>query len=185
MLKNTTDSWGSLARGLHWLIALWIVGQFAFGLWMTDVPPKDERAYYYALHASSGWSLLMLMIVRVVWRFVNPTPGPLASVPGWERTLAKLGVYAIYVAIFATLLAGVFLADAFQTSLAPKIFGVIPAPVFFGPDEATKEVLEDRHETLAYIVIVLAAIHAGAAIYNHVFRKNGLLIRMVPGRVKA
>lgn len=151
---------------------------------MTEVPPKEERAYYYALHASAGWSLLVLMIVRVIWRLMNPTPGPLASVPGWERKLAKLGVYAIYAAIFATLLAGVFLADAFKISLEPKIFGVIPTPVFFGPDEATKEVLEERHVTLAYVVIVLAVIHAAAAIYNHSVRKNGLLIRMVSGRVK-
>ena len=49
MIRNTSESWGWPARILHWLIALMVLGLFAFGLWMVDVAPRRERPYYFAI----------------------------------------------------------------------------------------------------------------------------------------
>jgi cytochrome b561 len=42
MIRNTIESWGWPARTLHWIVAELVIGLFGFGLWMTEVPPREE-----------------------------------------------------------------------------------------------------------------------------------------------
>jgi cytochrome b561 len=74
MIWNTSDSWGWPARSFHWFIALMVLVQFCFGLWMSDVPPRSERLFYYGIHASMGISILALMVLRLLWRLSNRVP---------------------------------------------------------------------------------------------------------------
>lgn len=74
MIWNTSDSWGWPARSFHWVIALMVLVQFCFGLWMSDVPPRSERLFYYGIHASMGISILALMVLRLLWRLSNRVP---------------------------------------------------------------------------------------------------------------
>jgi cytochrome b561 len=181
MLRNTTESWGWLARALHWLIAVWIIGQFGFGLWMGEVPPKEDRVSYYTLHDSSGASLLLLMIARVLWRLVNPTPALPFDIPAWEHTAARVGHFALYVVIIATLGVGWLLASSFTPPLDVRAFGVFPMPHLITGSEETKEILEEVHEYLAFGVILLVIGHTASALAHHFIRKNHVLTRMVSG----
>jgi cytochrome b561 len=85
MIRNTIESWGWPARTLHWIVAALVIGLFGFGLWMTEVPPREERHFYIAIHASIGITLLALMLVRLFWRAANVEPDQPVRPPGSAR----------------------------------------------------------------------------------------------------
>ena len=83
LIGNTSDSWGWPARVFHWVIALMILAQFGLGLWMSEVPPPSEEAFYYGIHASIGISILALMVFRLAWRLANQFPSEPTGMPDW------------------------------------------------------------------------------------------------------
>ncbi|MGI4731354.1 MAG: cytochrome b [Janthinobacterium lividum] len=76
---------------LHWAIALGILYNLATGLFGEYLP-----AGAFALHVSSGITVLALTVVRIAWRLTHRPP-PMLSVPEWQKTLAK-AVYALFYA---------------------------------------------------------------------------------------
>lgn len=78
--KNTADRFGHVSVLIHWLVALTVYGMFALGLWMVTLGYYDVW-YHQApeIHKSIGALLFIVMVIRVIWRFVSPPPKPLAS----------------------------------------------------------------------------------------------------------
>lgn len=185
MLRNTENNWGSLARALHWLTAIMIVGLFAYGLYMHEFPAREDRAFHYTIHASFGISLLALMVLRVIWRAMNPTPLPPAGASSMEMAVAKYGHLALYLLVFATAIAGWLLAGSGRNDLAYYLFGVIPMPNMLGTGSPYHEFLEEAHEVLAYALIGLAVLHVAAGIWHKKTRNDGVLERMTSGKPTA
>ena len=178
-LRNTELEWGWLARALHWLVAIGIFWLIWLGLEQADLPRGDEKTAIRATHAS--WALLIftLMSIRLVWRFVNPTPAHPNGMPGWQRVTATLVHWAIYIAVFLQLVAG-----AMTTATGDKplpFFGLFSIPL---PVEASREgheFWEEIHEFAWKIVAVLVVVHVLGAIYNHFVAKNDVVRRMTVG----
>ena len=61
---------------LHWGIALLVLGQFAWGWWMQEIPkqPVGQRVDAFNLHKSCGLVILALMLFRLGWRIGHPPP---------------------------------------------------------------------------------------------------------------
>lgn len=76
-LRNTTTQWGSLARLLHWILFLLVVMQFVTAWSGEDLPDESaEKLVLVTRHISFGFTILLLTVVRIVWRLGNPTPTP-------------------------------------------------------------------------------------------------------------
>ena len=185
MVRNTETSWGSIARAFHWGTGALILGMFAYGLWMTEFPAREDRAYHYAIHASIGISLLSLMVARLIWRALNPTPKPPAGSAAWEITAARLGHLGLYVLVFGTLFAGWFLAGSGKRTLDYWLFGIVPMPNMLGTESPYHKFLEEAHELLAYAMIGLVVVHVAAAIWHARVKRDGVLQRMATGEPSA
>jgi cytochrome b561 len=185
MIRNTIESWGWPARTLHWIVAVMVLGLFAFGLWMTEVPPRDERRFYLAIHASIGITLLALMLVRLFWRAANVEPDQPEGTPAWQRKAAWISQRLLYALTFATLIVGWLMSGAFKQPLEPKILGVIPVPQVLEAGSPYRKPLELAHEWLAYALIVVVAVHAAAALYHHFALRDTVLRRMLSGAAKS
>lgn len=178
-LRNTAFEWGWLSRALHWLIALGIFWLIWLGLEQADLPRGDEKTAIRATHAS--WALLVftLMSIRLVWRFMNPTPAHPDGMPGWQQVTATLVHWAIYIAVFLQLVAG-----AMTTATGDKplpFFGLFSIPL---PVEASRdghEFWEEIHEFTWKPLAALIVLHFAAALYNHFVQKNDVLKRMTVG----
>jgi cytochrome b561 len=179
MMRNTSESWGLPARALHWIVALGVLGLFCFGLWMKEVPPRGERHFYYALHATVGISILALMAVRLVWWLLNPTPAAPAGTPSWRHWASWASHRLLYALTFAVLIVGWLLSGTLRKPIELKAFGVIPVPQILEARSPYHRMLEDWHEMLAYALIALVALHAGAALYHHYVLRDGVLRRML------
>ncbi len=59
--------YSSMARIIHWLMAIMIIGMIGLGITMADLPKgSDERSWFFALHKSIGLSLVLLAFIRLV-----------------------------------------------------------------------------------------------------------------------
>src|SRR3954452_25398107 len=96
MIRNTSSAWGSLARCLHWLLGAAIIGMIAFGWWMNHIPARPDRFFYRSIHADIGYLVLLLMMARLIWRWLNPLPGLPDDTPRWQRIAARASHGALY-----------------------------------------------------------------------------------------
>lgn len=92
---------------LHWLIALLLLGQFAFGLLLADIPRgTPARGIYVNLHKSSGILIGLLILLRVAWRLTHKPPPLPATMPAWQRDAARLSYIVLYLCMVALPLSG-------------------------------------------------------------------------------
>ena len=177
-LKNSEDRWGHVSQLLHWLIVVLIVVLAWLGLTMADLPTSPHKIRLYALHKSIGLTLLALVLLRLLWRAYTGAPRPLPGTPRWQERVASLTHFALYVLLLAIPLSGWLFNSAAGFPL--QWFGVANLPALSGRDAALRELSGTWHELLFWTLVVLALVHAAAAIYHHVFQHDATLARMLP-----
>lgn len=176
-LRNTSTAWGLVARLLHWLFFVLIVGAW-YAVEMHEDFPKGspERASWMALHFSLGMTLFALVWVRLGWRATGEVP---AEIPGPRLQLlaARLVHVALYLLLIAMPVTGL-LTMQFEGRVV-SWFGLVDIPVFLPLDKEVAEVLEETHAELLWPALVtLVALHAAAAFWHHFKLKDDTLRRM-------
>ena len=176
-LRNSPSRYGLVSIVLHWGIALAVFGLFGLGLWMVTLDyysPYNHSAP--ALHKSIGLTLLGLMILRLLWRFVSPAPATLSSYSRATRLGAKIGHGALYVLLFAVLIAGYLISTADGRPI--EVFGLfsVPATLTSIPDQ--EDVAGAVHFYLAWALVIFAGVHALAALKHHFIDHDVTLTRM-------
>lgn len=171
--------YNSVAIFLHWVIAIAVLFMIGLGLWMHDIPKGDPaRAYWFNLHKSIGTTIGVLVLIRLVWRATNRPPALPSSMPGWEQVAAKLTHGLLYVCLLVMPLVG-FLASNF-TKYGVNYFGVKIGP-FFAENQPMRDGLQEVHEILAYVLMVLIALHVVAALKHLFVDRDQVFQRMLPG----
>ena len=85
MIRNTSSSWGSLSRAFHWILGFAIIAMLAYGWWMNHFPARPDRFFYRSIHADIGYVVLLLTVLRLLWRGVNPTPALPDDTTRWQK----------------------------------------------------------------------------------------------------
>lgn len=179
MIRNTKDSWGWPALALHWAVALLVIATFVLGLWMSEVPARADRPYYFAIHASLGITLLLVLAARIIWALINPPPAAPASTPAWQHAAARLTHLTLYALTFAAAILGWLLAGVAEPPIEPQAFGVVPMPSPVSLSPASEDFLEEAHELAAYALMALVGLHAIAALWHHYILRDNTLRRML------
>ncbi len=178
-LKNTTEEWGGLAKALHWLIALGMVGILYLGLAQSGMERGDEKTFMRFIHASIATVVLILMTIRIVWRFMNDVPGHPPGMAAWQRVTASLVHWGLYIVVMAQLLVGAMIVGTAGSGL--PVFGLFSIPLRIAEDDAAHERWEEVHEFLWKPLAVLLILHILGALFNHFVAKNDVLRRMTVG----
>jgi cytochrome b561 len=187
--RNTLLRYGSVAMTFHWIIAALVIANICLGLWFDEFMGRGDPMKFMVvqLHKSIGLTVLVLSILRVVWRLMNPHP-PVPWANPAMRGLAVASHYTLYFLIIAIPLTGYVMVSASPLGNPTSFFGLFDWPnlPFFAGQ--TREQLRPIHETwstahvlLAWLSIVLIPIHVGGALYHHYLRKDDVLRRMLPG----
>lgn len=165
-------------RGLHWITALTVIGLFAMGLWMSDLGYYD--AWYHKApfwHKSVGLSLAALVLTRLALRFIQGHPPALPTHQRWERVLARLTHLALYVLLFGAFASGYLISTA-DNRPAP-FFGLFEIPALFTAFEHQEDIAGEIHEICVWSLIILAGLHAAAALKHHLIDRDSTLRRML------
>lgn len=178
MIKDTTSSWGVVSRLLHWAVGIAIVAMIAYGWWMNHIPARPDRFFHRSIHADIGYTIMVLMALRLLWRLVNPTPAFPSDAPRWQRVASRINEGLLYLITFVVCLLGWAHSGAHKPDYA-SYFGLFRVPQFTTEDRALAGVYEDRHILMAYVLLALVALHVVAAVWHQFVRKDGLISRMV------
>src|SRR3989442_10630576 len=87
-LRNSTESYGIIARAFHWLVALLVLTQLGVGLYAANLPVSLARLRWLSHHKSLGLFILALVLLRLGWRAFDPPPQPARPIARWERPAA-------------------------------------------------------------------------------------------------
>ena len=160
---------------LHWLIAALVIGQFAWGWLMQEIPksPPGVRADAFNLHKSVGLCLLALMLFRLGWRIAHPPPA-LSAMPAWQALLARLTHAALYAALIVMPLAG-YLGSVWS-GYPVRFFGWV-LPAWGAKDALLKDAMSDVHFATSWALLALTLLHVAAALY-HALRRDDVAARM-------
>lgn len=170
---------------LHWLVAAGVL----FNLIAMLVVDDDARTRpFIDMHKSIGITVLMLVLVRILWRATHTPPAPLASLHGWERTLSKAMHHSLYLLIVLVPLSGWLHDSAFKDAAKHPLvlFGTIPwfrLPPFTTMDPATKEywhhIFGVSHSLVFKVALWLAlGLHLAGALKHQFLDKQRELQRM-------
>src|SRR3954471_13742612 len=110
--RNTKSSWGSLSKALHWIIVLLIINQWLIAEPAASLPKGPRLIAALGWHKSFGITILLLAVLRLLWRWMNPVPELAAETRPWERALARLSHGLLYGLIFVLPLSGWMMSSA-------------------------------------------------------------------------
>lgn len=194
---NNNTKYTNVAITLHWLIGIAILFMFILGWFMTELPKesakttsfdifnlglmtwevaKEEspRAFYFNLHKSIGLTILMLIVLRIYWRFTHRPPAFLNSMKLWEKRLAKATHHSLYLLMFLIPLSGIIMSAGSKYGI--KWFGIKVIPGF--DDKAIRELFFEFHEIFGLLLLLLLIFHILGAIKHSIIDKDGTLRRM-------
>lgn len=192
-LKNTEENFGSVAKWLHWVTAICFLVCFLVVWYRRYVAEFFSDAWHFSLnfHMMAGWTVLMLVVPRLIWRAKNPHP---KDPPGswWEHLGARVGHWALYAMMIIMPITGylgthdpwniywLFEIPTFQdTIIWDKIF----AGMFDLTWEQMEHTMDLVHKKIlgAWILWILIVIHVAAGFYHHFIKRDTTMIRMLPG----
>ena len=182
-LYNTATSWGWPAKALHWLVAALVVGMLGVGIAMVWlVSDLGSKFQLYQLHKSFGVLVFALVLARLGWRQLNPlVPAMPTNLRPWERVAALLTHRAFYVLLVLMPITGWLTASASPLGIPTSVFGLFQLPNPVGPNATLEGVMSFAHATLALLLVLLLALHVGAALRHHFVLHDDVLARMLPG----
>jgi len=186
-LKNSVTGWGWLARLFHWAMAVIIIGLLCVGFYMANF--VSDIYVQFGLtqdHKSWGFVAFSLALLRVIWRFVNPTPALPDGMSGIERLAAHAGHYGLYACMFVMPLSGWLMSSAstLQDTYGVKnmVFGAFELPDPFIPgSESLEAIFSTIHFGAAILLVAILLGHAGAALKHHFVNRDTVLMRMIRG----
>lgn len=176
--KDSREHWGSVSQALHWLVVALVLTMAWLGLTMGELPSGPDKTATYALHKSIGISILALMVLRLLWRLHAGAPAPVASTPPFQVRVAALTHLGLYALLLAMPISGWVLNSA--GGFALQWFGLFNLPGITGRDQDLHELAKDLHQWMFWALVTLAALHAAAAFYHHLFLGDATLARMLP-----
>ena len=169
-------NYDKVAITLHWLTALLVVMQFALGqTW--DWFPRPTRHLMIATHMSFGIILTLVVLARLLWRFV--LRHHINSLESGLVGIASTAVHYLLYALLATEAVLGFLSR-WEGNEAMSFFGLQIPPPFTGSGQMVAHQLQDIHNWIGWTIIVVAVGHASAALYHYYFLKDRVLERMLP-----
>ena len=148
---------------------------------MNHIPARADRFFYRSIHADIGYTVLLLTVLRLIWRSINPTPALPLDTPRWQRIAAHISYWALYGVTFLVTMLGWALSGASAKNYADW-FGLFRVPQITSPDKAAAQAYEERHILFAYVLLALIVVHLGAALWHHFVRRDRVTVRMIGGR---
>ncbi|WP_157268283.1 cytochrome b [Azohydromonas aeria] len=182
MAEPSVTRYSPAAVALHWLLALLIVGTFALGLYMHELPLSPRRLQLYSWHKWAGVVILALSALRLLVRLRAPRPRDVAML-GWQRRAAHATHHALYLLFFAVPLAGWAYSSA--AGFPVVLFGVLPLPDFVPVSKELAATLKGLHKLLALSLGALVLLHLAAVAKHQLIDRDGLLNRMRLHRARA
>jgi len=180
---SSSGRYGAIARGLHWVTVLLVVVAWLLGVGGDALPGKSAQAVGLFVHMSAGLLVVFLTVLRLAWRGIDAAAGDQVADSARARGLllasraTHLGLYALLIVVPL-----VGIGVQFARGNALPIFGLFQVASPWPADRVFARNVKEVHEWLANTLMVVAVLHAAAALLHHWVLGDRTLHRMLPGR---
>ena len=182
-LRNTQDSYGLIPKALHWAVVVLVILAWILGTFDDAFPRGPGRAAALFVHISAGLAVIGFVVMRLLWRIGDPPPRPEKTPLGpWMDRVGQLAHYALYALLIVVPMAGIVVQFARGNAL--PLFGLSEVPSPWPADRAFARSAKEVHEVLANALVILAGLHAAAALVHHWIFRDRTLIRMLSGSMR-
>jgi cytochrome b561 len=175
-VPSAVDTYDSRTVMLHWVSAVLVLALWVLGQCVDFFPKGTPRITARSLHISLGLLLGVVLIVRLVWRFAGGVQLPVAD-SGLAARLAASVHRFLYVLLVASVVAGM----AYLWIRGDTLFNWFTVPAFDPGNKALRDNAGEVHEFMANLLLIVAGLHALAAVWHHRVMRDGVLRRMWPG----
>ena len=110
-----------------------------------------------ARHKSVGITILVLAVLRLAWRLMNPTPALPNTLKPYERLLAHVTHFALYMLLFVMPLTGWIMSSA--RKFPGELVQLVQLPDLVAPNRALYDTLHTTHHALAWTLVGVASLH--------------------------
>lgn len=165
---------------LHWITAFLVLEQFASAhIWGFFEKGTSWRIGLIMTHLAFGPLLALTVVIRIAWKLMNRERLP-AAVTGLQHVAAS----AVHIFLYCLLVMQVSLGFLFSwsTGMPLPFFNLFSIPVPFAIDPSLRHTLAELHNAGAWTIIAVVGLHAAAALMHHYVLRDGVLLRMLPGR---
>ncbi|MBC3242622.1 cytochrome b [Pseudomonas lurida] len=177
-MNSLSDRYDRLTRAFHWLTAAVVIFMFASAhVWENLAKGTPLRKGLQSVHISLGIAMALLIAARLLWRLFGGKRLKADSHPALNL-LAKMAHGCLYLLLLAQIALGFLFRWAQGEPF--NFFGLFSVPAPLGVDHEWRGTLGDLHNDVAWAIIVLAGLHAGAALWHHCVMRDGTLRRMLP-----
>lgn len=177
-MRNSDSRYGWAAVVMHWLVAAAVIGLFGLGFWMVELSYYDE--WYRKgpdIHRAIGILLFAVVVIRLLWRLVNPVPAPLPGHKPWEILAAHVAHWSLYLLMFVAMISGYLISTADGSSIG--VFGFFEVPSVTGRIKGMEDTAGVIHYWATWALVALAGVHSLGALKHHFIDKDATLRRML------
>lgn len=157
----------------HWLTVVLVVGLWVIGMTAGWFPRGPQRATVWSVHVMLGFAATLVIAARIVWRAAFGYAPPPAN--AGLLHVASEAVHYLLLGLLVTVLATGIATASYRGF---NIFGVWEVPQFGSGDRATRRSLREWHELAAHATMVVAGVHAAAALVHQYVWRDRLIDRM-------
>ena len=166
-----------IAIGFHWVMAVLIGGAAIMGLMIDDVPRGPPRFAWVNTHSVIGASILVLVVLRLVWRKRNPPPALPADMHPLEKKVSTPVHHLLYTLIVLVPVFGVVNLFYRGRGIDFGFFQIQPGIL---QNRSVVGVVAEIHSLLAFSLMGLVGLHTVAALWHQFYRRDNLIGRMLP-----
>ena len=164
-----------LQRLLHWLMAVCILTMLFIGVGMVStVMPKYLTLV--SIHKPLGIAILVLALIRLGVRLGYGAPALPVDLPEPMKLAAHLSHYAFYALMIAMPLIGWGMLSA--AAYPVVLCGGLHLPAILPQSDSLHALLWDGHFYLAFVFFALILLHAAAALFHALIRRDGVFEAM-------
>ena len=183
--RNTSLSYGSVARGLHWLTALLIVAAFPLGMIAENLPfdtseALARKAQVFSLHKTLGVTVFLVALLRILWALTGKKPVPLHPARRVETLLAEAVHWALYLSLVMVPLSG-WVHHAATTGFAPILWPLGQDLPFVPKSETVAGAAGAVHWVFTKLLLASVLLHVLGALKHALIDGDRTLARMVTG----
>ncbi|WP_438465397.1 cytochrome b [Marinomonas sp. PE14-40] len=177
-----TTRYDSLYKVLHWLVGSLILLMLIAKIGFANAITTEDKLNMLIGHSSIGSVLALLIIIRVVKRFVIKSERPIQTIPNWQKRLSGIVHLALYFCLIMIPLTGYLSASFHQLPVMPFTLINLSRVSSSGYVEADFLLMRSIHENMINLLIILLFVHIGGALYHKFIKKDDVMATMTPSK---
>lgn len=180
-MSRTDTVYRAPARLMHWLTVLLVFSTIPAGVIMVQeglARPTQNALFMW--HKNIGVVILLLVLVRLIYRAANPPPPLPSSISSTQAAIAGLTHWGMYGLLIVMAVSGYIRVKAGGFPI--EYLDALGVPSLVPRSDALEQIAQTVHFWARFPLVALILMHVGAALMHGIVKRDGVFSRMWPGR---